>query len=187
MDCSMPGFPVLYRIPEFAQTHVHWISDAIQPSHPLSSTSLPAFNLSQHQCLIATWHLGKQILTLKIIFQTLTTEPENHNLLLKCKRGIFLVVQWLRILVCNAENASLIPGQGTKISQTSRGGQEKEGRKLWYTLQNVCTLRTWYKVRKANYKKDKYCVILFIWGIKSSQIHRQKEEKWEPWEKGMGC
>ena len=45
--CSIPGFPVLYHLPEFAQTHVHWVSDAIQPSHPLSFPSPPAFNLSQ--------------------------------------------------------------------------------------------------------------------------------------------
>ena len=49
MDCSMPGFPVHNQLPEFTQTHVHWISDVIQPSHPLSSPSPPAFNLSQHQ------------------------------------------------------------------------------------------------------------------------------------------
>ena len=49
MDCSMPGFPVLCYLPEFAQTHVHWVSDATQPSHPLLSPSPPAFNLSQHQ------------------------------------------------------------------------------------------------------------------------------------------
>ena len=48
MDCSMPGFPVHHQLPEFAQTHVHWIGDAIQPSHPLSP-SPPAFSLSQHQ------------------------------------------------------------------------------------------------------------------------------------------
>ena len=51
MDCSMPDFPVLHRLPEFAPTHVHWIEDAIQPSHPLASPSPPAFNLSQHQGL----------------------------------------------------------------------------------------------------------------------------------------
>ena len=51
MDCSMPGFPVFHYLPEFAQTHVLWIDDAIQPSHPLSSPSPPAFNLSQHQGL----------------------------------------------------------------------------------------------------------------------------------------
>ena len=49
MDCSTPGFPVVHHLQEFAQTHVRWVGDAIQPSHPLSSPSLPAFNLSQHQ------------------------------------------------------------------------------------------------------------------------------------------
>ena len=51
MDCSTPGFPALHHLPEFAQTHVHWVGDAIQPSHPLSLPSPPAFNLSQHQGL----------------------------------------------------------------------------------------------------------------------------------------
>ena len=51
MDCSMPGFPVLHYFSEFTKTHVHWVSDAIQPSHPLSSPSPPAFNLSQNQGL----------------------------------------------------------------------------------------------------------------------------------------
>ena len=49
-DCSMPGFPVLHYLLEFAQTHMHWISDAIQPSHPLSSSS-PLDSSSQHQGL----------------------------------------------------------------------------------------------------------------------------------------
>ena len=49
MDHSTPGLPVHHRLPEFTQTHVHCIGDAIQPSHPLSSPSPPAFNLSQHQ------------------------------------------------------------------------------------------------------------------------------------------
>ena len=51
MDCSTPGFPVLHHLQELAQTHVHWVRDAIQPSHPLSSPSPPAFYLSQHQGL----------------------------------------------------------------------------------------------------------------------------------------
>ena len=50
MDCGTPGFSVLHHLLEFAQTHVHWVSDAIQPSHPLSSPS-PAFHPSQHQVL----------------------------------------------------------------------------------------------------------------------------------------
>ena len=51
MDCSTLGLPVYHHLPEFTQTHVHRVSDAIQPSHPLSSPSSPAFNLSQHQGL----------------------------------------------------------------------------------------------------------------------------------------
>ena len=51
MDCSTPGFPVLHYLLEFAQTHVHWVGDAIQWSGPLSSPSPPALNLSQHQGL----------------------------------------------------------------------------------------------------------------------------------------
>ena len=46
MDCSKPGFPVHHQLPELAQTHVHWVGDAIQPSDPLLSLSPPAFNLS---------------------------------------------------------------------------------------------------------------------------------------------
>ena len=46
-DCSTPGFPVHHQLPELAQTHVHWISDAIQPSYPLLSPSPPTFNLSR--------------------------------------------------------------------------------------------------------------------------------------------
>ena len=48
-DCSTPGLPVLHQLLEFAQTHVHWVGDAIQPYDPLSNPSPPAFNLSQHK------------------------------------------------------------------------------------------------------------------------------------------
>ena len=50
-DCTMPGLPVYHQLPKFTQTHVHWVSDAIQPSHPMLSPSPPAINLSQHQDL----------------------------------------------------------------------------------------------------------------------------------------
>ena len=51
MNCSTPGLPVHYQLPEFTQTHVHRVGDAIQPSHPLLSPSPPALNPSQHQGL----------------------------------------------------------------------------------------------------------------------------------------
>ena len=51
MDCSIPGFSAHHQLLELAQTHVHRVGDAVQPSHPLSPPSPPAFNLSQHQCV----------------------------------------------------------------------------------------------------------------------------------------
>ena len=60
MDCSVPGFPVLPCLLEFAQTHVHWVGDAIQPFHSLLPPSYPALNLSQHQGLLMS-HGGQSI------------------------------------------------------------------------------------------------------------------------------
>ena len=73
MNCSTPGFPVLRHLPELAQTHVHWVSDAIQPSHPLSSPSLPAFNLSQHQNVfqwVSSLHQVAKVLELQLQHQS---------------------------------------------------------------------------------------------------------------------
>ena len=68
MDCSTPGLPVLYYLPEFALTHVHRVSDAIQPSHPLWSPSPPALDLSQHQGLfpwVSSSHQVAKVLELQ--------------------------------------------------------------------------------------------------------------------------
>ena len=61
MDCSMPSFPVHHKLLEPAQTHGHRASDAIPPSHPLSSPSPPAFNLSQHQGLFQLASFAHQV------------------------------------------------------------------------------------------------------------------------------
>ena len=64
MECSTPGFPVHYQLLEFTQTHVHWVGNVIQPSHPLLSPSPPAFSLSQHQGLfqwVSSSHHGQNI------------------------------------------------------------------------------------------------------------------------------
>ena len=61
MDCSMPGLPVHHQLPELAQTHVHWVADAIQPSHLLSSPFPPAFNLSHHQSLFQWVNSSHQV------------------------------------------------------------------------------------------------------------------------------
>ena len=73
MDCSMPGFPVLHHLPEFAQIYVHWVSDAIQPSHPLLPPSPHALNLSQHQDLfqwVGFLHLMAKVLELQFQHQS---------------------------------------------------------------------------------------------------------------------
>ena len=73
MDCSMPGLPVSHHILEFAQTHVHWVIDAIQPSHSLSSPSPPAFNLSWHQGLfqwVGSSHQVAKVLVLQLQYQS---------------------------------------------------------------------------------------------------------------------
>ena len=69
MDCSTPVFSVVQHLPEPAQTHVHWVDDVIQPSHPLSSPSPPAFTLSQHQDLfqwVDSSHQTAKVLELQL-------------------------------------------------------------------------------------------------------------------------
>ena len=73
IDWSTPGFPVLHQLSEFAQTHVHWVSDGIQPFQPLSSPSLPAFNLSQHQGFfqwVSSSHLIAKVLDSQLQHQS---------------------------------------------------------------------------------------------------------------------
>ena len=68
MDCSTPGFPILHHLLQFAQTHVHWVSVAIQPSNPLSPPSPLALNLSQHQGLfqwVSSSHQVAKVLELQ--------------------------------------------------------------------------------------------------------------------------
>ena len=77
MHCSMPGFPVYHQLPEFTQTHVHGVSDAIQLSHPLSFPSPPAFNLSQHQGLfewVSSSHQVAKLLELQLQHHSYSNE-----------------------------------------------------------------------------------------------------------------
>ena len=74
MDCSTPGLPVHHQLPEFTQTHVHWVGDTIQPFHSLLSPSHPAFNLSQHKCLfkwVSSSHQVTEILEFQLQHQSL--------------------------------------------------------------------------------------------------------------------
>ena len=73
MDCSTPGLPVHHQLPELSQSHVHWVSDAIQPSHPLLFPSRPTFNLSQHHGLfkwISSSHQVAKVLEFQLQHQS---------------------------------------------------------------------------------------------------------------------
>ena len=73
MDCSTPGFPVHHQLPELNQTHVYQVGDAIQPSHPLSYPSPPAFNISQHQGLfkwVSSLHQMAKVLEFQLQHQS---------------------------------------------------------------------------------------------------------------------
>ena len=73
MDCRTPGLPVHHQLPELAQTHVHRVGDAIEPSHPLSSPSPPAFNLSQYQGLfqwVSSSHQVPKVLDFQLQHQS---------------------------------------------------------------------------------------------------------------------
>ena len=78
MDCSTPGLPVHHQLPEFTQSHVHWVGDPIQPSHPLSSSSPPALSLSQHQGLfqwVSSSHQVAKVLEFLLQHQSFQWTP----------------------------------------------------------------------------------------------------------------
>ena len=108
MDCSMLGFPVLHQLPELAQTHVHWVSDAIQPSHPLSFSSLPAFSFrvfSSELAFLITW--------LKYWSFSFSISPSNeYSGLISFRIGwfyLFAVQGTLKsLLQCHSSKASIL-------------------------------------------------------------------------------
>ena len=83
MNRSTPDLPIHHQLPEFTQTHVHWVSDAIQPSHPLSSPSPPALNLSQHQGLfkwVSPSHQVAKVLEFQLQHQPFRWTPRTDLL-----------------------------------------------------------------------------------------------------------
>ena len=83
MNRSMPGLPVHHQLPKFTQTHAHRVSDAIQPSHPLSSPSPPAANLPQHQGLfqwVNSLHEVAKVLEFQLQYQSFQWTPKTDLL-----------------------------------------------------------------------------------------------------------
>ena len=113
MDCSIPGFPVLHYLLEFAQTRVHCVSYAIQPSHPLSSPFPPSFNLSQHQGLFS-----ESVLPIKWpkywSFRFSISPSSDYSGL------IFFRIDWFDLLAAHGTFKSLIQHHNSKASILQR-------------------------------------------------------------------
>ena len=111
MDYSRPGFPVHHHLPEVDQTHVHRVGDAIQPSHPLSSPSPPALNLSQHQGLFQGVNSSLQVakeLELKFSFSVSPSSEYSELISFRNDRLDLLSVQGtLKSLQHHSSKASI--------------------------------------------------------------------------------
>ena len=105
----MPGFPVHHQLPELAQTHVHQVSNAIQPSHPLSNLSPPAFSLSQHQGLFQGVSSSHQVD--KLLEFQLQHHPSNEYSGL-----ISFRMDWLDLLAVQGTLKSLLQHHSLKAS-----------------------------------------------------------------------
>ena len=111
MDCSMLGFPDLHNLPEFAQTHVHWVDDAIQPYHPLPAPSPLALNLSQHQSLFQWVDFLHQVAKVLELQLQLSISPSSEYSGL-----ISFRIEWLDILAVQGTLNSLLQLHSSKAS-----------------------------------------------------------------------
>ena len=109
VNCSTSGLPVHYQLPESTQTHVHWVGDAIQPSHPLSSPSPPAFNLSQHQGLFQ-WVSSSHQVAKVLEFQLQHESFQEHPGLISFR------MDWLDLLAVQGTLKSLLQNHSSKAS-----------------------------------------------------------------------
>ena len=106
MNHSTPGLPVHHQLPEYTQTHVHWISDAIQPSHPLSSSPSPALNLSQDQGLFKWVNSSHQVAKVLV----LQLQHQNTQELISFR------MDWLDLLADQGTLKSLLQHHSSKAS-----------------------------------------------------------------------
>ena len=110
MNCSTPGLPVHHQLPEFIETHVHWVRDAIQPSHPLSSPS-PALNLSQHRGLfkwVSSSHQVAKVLEFQL--QHWKDSSNEHPGLISFR------MDWLDLLAVQGTLKSLLQHHSSNLS-----------------------------------------------------------------------
>ena len=111
MNCSRPGSPIFHYLPQFAQTRVHWVDDAIQTSLPLWSPSPPAFNLAQHQGLfqwVTSLHQAAKYCSFSFSF---SISPSYE-----CSGQISFRMDWLDLLAVQGTLKSLLQHHSSKLS-----------------------------------------------------------------------
>ena len=138
-DCTMPGFLVLHYFLEFVQTHVHWVSHAIQSSHPLSPISASAVNLSQHQGLFQWVSSSHQVVTVWSF--SFSIRPSN-----KYSRLISFRIDWLDPLPVQGTLKSLLQHHSLKASI------------LWHSAFFVVQL-------SHSYMTTRKSIVLTIWTL----------------------
>ena len=109
MNCSTPGLPVHHQLPGSTQTHVHWVGDAIQPFHPLSSSSPPVLNLSQHQ------GLSKWVSSSNQVVKVLEFQLQHQSFQWIPRTDIFRM-DWLDLLAVQETLKSLLQHHSSKAS-----------------------------------------------------------------------
>ena len=110
MDYSTLGFPVLHHLPEFTQTHIHWVSDAIQPFHPLSSPFPPVFNLSQHQSFTSLFQLVVSSHQVSRLLEFSISPSDEYSGLISFR------IDWFDLLAIQGTLKSLLQHHSSKAS-----------------------------------------------------------------------
>ena len=118
IDCSKPRLPVHHQFPEFTQTHAHWVGNAIQPFHPLSSLS-PAFKLSQHQDLFKWVSSSHQVTIRYWSFSFNISLSNEHSGLISFR------MDWLDLLAVQGTLKSLLQHHSSKASIPQRSASYK--------------------------------------------------------------
>ena len=150
MGCSIPGLPVLHYLPEFAQTHVHWVDDAVQPSHPLLPLSPPALNLSHHQGLfqgVGSSHQGPKYWSFSF-----SISPSNSGL-------ISFRIDWFDLLAIQGTVKSLLQHHSSQASILRCSAFLMVQLSYPYmTIEKTIVLTRWTSISKVMYGCESWTV-----------------------------
>ena len=157
MNCSTPGLPVHHQLPEFTQAHIHRVSDAIQPSHPRSSPSLPAPNPSQHQ------RLFQWVNTSHEVAKVLEFQLQHHSFQRNPPGLISFRMDWLDLLAVQGTRKSLLQHHTSKAksSQKSQHQLRISSLMLTWVIDLIQGLKT-HLMTKPDAHSKQYAVLKML-------------------------